>query len=370
MLKNSSTGAYLFLSDGLNSYSYQNSLGSYNLLATFSGMESVSASDDVTYMWQGLTSVGHMVICNNNNNQAITYNPIQPLYTQVSVAANGLTILAYGLATMTIDFYYTCTNFAYCATCNTIVCFTCQYPYSIIGAVCDMCLVTNCQTCSTITQCLTCRLTFTLSASFSCTCATGTTLSLISNQCVSCKSSYCGQCDFTDVCAVCKTTFTLTTGVCSCPAAKKLSTVSTCVYCSIFGCSKCSSDNVCAACLSTFALSAGICNCPINTTLSSDGSSCATCMISFCNRCDTNNVCSSCNSSFTLVGGACLCTNEKTFNTSSLMCETIGIPPSSNSDDKSATTVYTLASIVALFGASLLGVLVYAKSLAQAQNPP
>lgn len=130
MLNISSTGTYLFLSDGINSYSYKNWLGSYNLIATYNILESVSASGDLTYMWRGMAGVGHMVICNSNNLCKITYDLFQPLYIQLSVAADVLTILAYGQATMTMDYYYTCTNFLNCASCNLIVRLSCTFPYT------------------------------------------------------------------------------------------------------------------------------------------------------------------------------------------------------------------------------------------------
>jgi hypothetical protein len=200
-------------------------------------------------MWRGMANFGHLADCYGTIVETIIYTSLQPLYTQVSIAADGLSILAYGQTTLTIDYYYPCTNFILCASCTPIACLSCQSPYVLISGICDNCLIPYCLVCSTTTQCQTCNPLFILSATFSCVCAAGTTLSLNSSTCVSCTPTHCDRCDFSNVCASCTSTFVLSAGACNCPSTKKISSVSTCVNCSIVGCSKCSSDDFCFACI-------------------------------------------------------------------------------------------------------------------------
>jgi hypothetical protein len=85
--------------------------------------------------------------------------------------------------------------------------------------------ITNCQACTSNSNCTFCQNTFTLVSATNCNCISGQYLS--SGQCVSCSSAinYCSACSSATSCSSCDSTFTLLSSTnCGCNTTTYLDT--------------------------------------------------------------------------------------------------------------------------------------------------
>lgn len=113
---------------------------------------------------------------------------------------------------------------------DTPLYFKCNLPY--------------CSKCLSLSQCLICNPTFTLTSNFTCTCSS--TQTLFNSSCVSCNVSLCSSCSANNVCSSCGKGFTLILNTCQCPSGSSISTDGSCVSCNVASCLRCDQPNTCA----------------------------------------------------------------------------------------------------------------------------
>ena len=198
-------------------------------------------------------------------------------------------------------------NISQCYTCNTAGCLACSttppHPctncdtandYFINGNNCELCSLSNCLDCSSLTTCVSCAPGYLMSSISQCyTCNTP--------GCLACSTTHphpCTNCNNTadyfisgNLCALCSLSncldcSSLTTCV-TCASGYLMSTASQCFSCTMAGCLSCSTTAP-HPCL--------VCNTTMDYFL--NGTVCQACTLTFCLDCDNLTACITCQSGY------------------------------------------------------------------------
>lgn len=164
---------------------------------------------------------------------------------------------------------------------------------------CQACLITNCQTCPTLTSCTACTAPFVLNSdSSSCVCPS--TMTLFNGVCYTCDGAqFCTVCSATNICNQCQQGFVVNSvGACVCPVNTTLYN-NQCVACNVLNCQQCQTPNVCSACTSLYTL---------------DNNYCLSCNIQNCNSCSLDNFCASCSNQLIVSSQGNLCVTCNVLN--------------------------------------------------------